>query len=44
MAEWISRSDGRVDRAYASESVDLGLASKSGQTNVLKIGIHSFLA
>ena len=31
-------------RAYASGSVDLGFDSESGQTNDLKIGIHSFPA
>ena len=36
MAEW--------DRASASGSVDLGFDSESGQTNDLKIGIHSFPA
>ena len=35
MAEWY--------RASASESVDLGFDSESGQTNDFKIGIHSFL-
>ena len=37
MTEWIdlgiNRSDGRVDRASASGSVDLGFDSESGQTN-----------
>ena len=36
MAEWY--------RASASGSVDLGFDSESGQTNDLKIGIHSFPA
>ena len=36
MAEWY--------RASASKSVDLGFDSESGQTNDLKIGIHSFPA
>ena len=36
MVEWI--------RAPASGSVDLGFDSKSGQTNDLKIDIHSFPA
>ena len=33
-----------MDRASASGSVNLGFDSKSGQTNDLKIGIHSFPA
>ena len=36
MAEWY--------RASASGSVDLGFDSQSGQTNDLKIGIHSLPA
>ena len=36
MAEWY--------RASASGSVDFGFDSESGQTNDLKIGIHSFPA
>ena len=36
MAEWY--------RASAFESIDLGIDSKSGQTNDFKIGIHSFPA
>ena len=36
MAEWYNAS--------ASGSVDLGFDSESGQTNDLKIGIHSFPA
>ena len=36
MAKW--------HRVPASESVDLGLDSESGQTNDFKIGIHSFPA
>ena len=36
MAEWYGAS--------ASGSVDLGFDSESGQTNDLKIGIHSFPA
>ena len=41
-----NRSDGRVVcyRASASGSVDLKFDSESGQTNDLKIGIHSFPA
>ena len=31
-------------RASATESVDLGFDSESGQTNELKTGIHSFPA
>ena len=31
------------DRAFAPGSVDLGFDFESGQTNDLKIGIHSFL-
>ena len=34
MAEWY--------RASASGSADLGFGSESGQTNDVKIGIHSF--
>ena len=34
-------SAGRVDKASASGAVD-GFDSKSGETNDLKIGIHSF--
>ena len=42
----VYRSDGRVVgyRAFASESVDLGFDSDSGQTNDFNIGIHSFPA
>ena len=36
MAEWL--------RAYASGSVNFGFDSELGQTNNLKIGIHSFPA
>ena len=39
-----NRSDGRVVRASASESVDLGFDFESGQTNDLKIDVHSFPA
>ena len=37
-----NQSDGRVDRASASGSVDSGFDYQSSQTNDLKIGIHSF--
>ena len=33
-----------MDRVSASGLVDLGFNSESGQTNDLKIGIHSFPA
>ena len=33
-----------MDRASASGLVDSGFDSESGQTNALKIGIHSFFA
>ena len=41
---FFNRSDGRVNRASTSGLVDLGFDSESGQTNDLKIGIHSFPA
>ena len=47
MAEWYrerDRLDGRVVRASAAGSVDLGFDSESGQPNDFKIGIHSFPA
>ena len=37
-----NQSDGRVDPASASGSVDSGFDSESSQTNDLKIGIHNF--
>ena len=40
----MNRSDGEVDRASVSAAVDSGFDSESGQTNDLKIGIHSFPA
>ena len=40
----LRRPDGRVDRASASGSVDLGFDSESGQTTDLKIGMHNFHA
>ena len=42
---FFNRSDGRVNnRASTSGSVDSGFDSESGQTNDVKIGIHSFPA
>ena len=40
----IYRSGGRGDRASASGLADIDFDSEFGQTNDLKIGIHSFLA
>ena len=37
-----NQSDGRVDRASASGSVDSGFDSESSQTNNSKISIYSF--
>ena len=41
---FLNRSHDRVDRASTSGSVDSGFDSESGQTNDVKIGIHSFPA
>ena len=41
---FFNRSYGRVNRASTSGSVDSGFDSELGQTNDVKIGIHSFHA
>ena len=41
---FFKRSDDPVNRASTSGSVDSGIDSESGQTNDVKIGIHSFPA
>ena len=41
---WLTDQKAEWYRASASGSVDLGFDSESGQTNDLKIGIHSFPA
>ena len=43
-SKWTQPISGRVDRAYAAETVDLGSVPGRVKPKTIKIGIHSFPA